>query len=486
MEVGDQSGGSSRRSVKSPRVRAKRDTGLTPREREIAALVAKGFTNRSIAQQLVISERTAEFHVEQIMNKLGFHSRAEVAAWVAQRSVLDVGEREPTSAVDEVKTPAAQTAPTRWRVPALATLAGLIALAVVLAFAWWPRGSAISIQTIAGSGLRGTSDDVRTPTAADLTLVPGMAIDPADDLYFVDGHRVRELTSNGKLMTIAGAADPGYSGDGGPAIAARLNAPQGLAIGSDGSLYIADMLNNCIRKVDQQGVISTVAGTAQAGYSGDGGPAALAQLNSPVGVAAGFGRVVYIADSANHRVRRIGSDGVIVTVAGTGELGYAGDAGPATSAPVGWPTGLAFDHKGNLYIADAFNDRVRKLDLSGTITTVAGTGIRGYSGDQTRASLAQLSLAPGPPRSAGQALAVDTEGNLYIADTANQRVRRVSVGGQITTVAGTGKAGYSGDGGPASAAELNGPLALAVDADDTLFIADTENNRIRKLNDASR
>jgi sugar lactone lactonase YvrE len=152
---------------------------------------------------------------------------------------------------------------------------------------------------------------------------------------------------------------------------------------------------------------------------------------------------------------------------------------------VGWPTGLAFDHKGNLYIADASNDRVRKLDLSGTITTVAGTGVRGYSGDGTRASLAQLNLAPGPPRSAGQGLAVDTRGNLYIADTANHRVRKVAVGGLITTVAGTGQAGYSGDGGPAGAAKLNAPLALAVDSDDNLFIADTENNRIRMVNDAS-
>lgn len=486
MPVGDQSGGSTRRSAQSPQARPKRDARLTPREREIAALVGKGFTNRAIANQLVISERTAEFHVEQIMNRLGFHSRTEIAAWVAQRGLLDVGEREPISAGDEMKRPVVQTALTRWRVPAVAILAGLMSLAVVLAFARWPRVSAISIQTVAGTGLRGASDDVGTPMAANLTLVPGMAVDAADDVFFVDGHRIRELASNGTLTTFAGAADPGYSGDGGPAIAARLNAPQGLAIGSDGSLYVADMLNNRIRKVNQQGVIWTVAGTAQAGYSGDDGPAVMAQLNLPVGVAVGFGRVVYVADSGNHRVRRIGSDGVIVTVAGTGDLGYAGDAGPATSATVGWPTGLAFDHKGNLYIADAFNDRVRKLDLSGTITTVGGTGIRGYSGDGTRASLAQLSLAPGPPHSAGQGLAVDTEGNLYIADTANHRVRRVSVGGLITTVAGTGQAGYSGDGGPASAAKLNGPLALAVDADDTLFIADTENNRIRKVTEASR
>jgi sugar lactone lactonase YvrE len=148
---------------------------------------------------------------------------------------------------------------------------------------------------------------------------------------------------------------------------------------------------------------------------------------------------------------------------------------------VGWPTGLAFDSRGNLYVADAFSDRIRRVDLTGTVTTVAGTGVRGYSGDGTRASLAQINLAPGPPRSVGQVLAVDTEGGLYFADTANNRVRRVSVDGAITTLVGTGRAGYSGDGVPASAAQLSGPLGLAVDPDGGLYVADTENNRIRKV-----
>jgi DNA-binding CsgD family transcriptional regulator/sugar lactone lactonase YvrE len=482
---GGQSSGDSRRSGEPRRGVAKRDTGLTPREREIAALVGQGLTNREIASRLVISERTAEFHVEQILNRLGFHSRTEIAVWAVQNGLLGTPPSGATPTLDRMTLPATQLAGPRRLITAVSIVAALVSLGVVLVFAVWRPGSSTSIRSVAGTGIRAASNDTRTAMAADLTLPLGMAADAMGDAYFVDGNRIRKLTASGAISTVAGAVDPGYSGDGGPALAARLNAPQSLAIDSDGSLYIADLLNSRVRKVDPQGVIRTVVGTGQAGYSGDGGPADQAQLNMPVGVAVGFGRVVYVADSANHRVRRIGPDGAIATFAGTGELGYAGDAGPATSAPVGWPTGLAFDHKGNLYIADGFSDRIRKVDLSGTITTVAGTGVRGFSGDATRANMAQLNLAPGPPRSAGQGLAVDLEGNLYIADTANHRVRKVSVSGLITTLAGTGQAGYSGDGGPAAAGQLNGPLGLAVDNNGSLYIADTENNRIREVSDPS-
>lgn len=459
-----------------------RQSALTPREREVASLVAEGLSNREIASRLVIAERTAEFHVEQILNKRGFHSRAQIAAWVAAQGQLREPEpraASPEGSGAELARPATPMRRRRVLVPAVALLVALASLAVLSALP--RRGSSPPIRTVAGTGVRAASDDALTATAAALTLPLGMAVDAAGDLYFVDGNRVRKLGPSGALVTVVGAKDPGYAGDGGPAVAARLNAPQALALVGDGSLYVADMRNHRVRKVDPQGVISTVAGTGEAGYAGDGGPAVAAKLNLPVGVAVGFAGSLYVADSANHRVRRLGADGVISTVAGTGDLAYAGDGGPGTSAPVGFPTGLAFDHRGNLYIADLFNDRVRKLDLAGTITTVAGTGIRGYSGDGTKASLAQINLGPGPPRSAGQLLAVDAEGNLYIADTANNRVRRMSVGGLITTLAGTGQAGYSGDGAPASAARLNGPLGLAVDADGGLYVADTENNRIRKV-----
>ena len=485
MRSADKLGDTSSRSPKAARANIKRGAELTAREREIAALVGKGLTNRSIANELVISERTAEFHVEQIMNKRGFHSRTQIAAWVAQHWLEGAAAEHEAESTTVIEGSTPQHVHTRWRV-AVAIVVASLSLVLVVALASWRPGSATSIQTVVGTGVRAASNDVGTASSINLTFVTAITTDAMDNLYFVDGHQIRELTSKGTVTTIAGVLDPGYSGDGGPAIAARLNAPQGLAIASDGSLFVADTLNNRVRRVDQQGMIWTVAGSSLAGYSGDGGPATLAQLNLPVGLALGFGRDLYVADSGNHRVRRISSDGIISTVAGTGELGYAGDAGPATSSPVGWPTGLAFDHKGNLYIADASNDRVRKVDLNGTITTMAGTGIRGYSGDGTRASSAQLNLAPGPPQGAGQGLGVDAEGNVYIADTANHRVRRVSVAGLITTVAGTGYAGYTGDGGSASSAEINGPLALAVTADGGLYIADTENNRIREVAETSR
>src|SRR5262245_45758893 len=280
---------------------APRQSALTPREREVASLVAEGLSNREIARRLVIAERTAEFHVTQILNKRGFHSRAQIAAWVAAQSQLREPEPRAASPEDSDAELARPTTPMRRRrvlVPAVALVVALASLALLSAV---PRpGSSPTIQTVAGTGVRAASDDALTATAADLALPLGMAFGAAGDLYFVDGNRVRKLDPSGALVTVVGAKDPGYAGDGGPAVAARLNAPQALALVGDGSLYIADMLNHRVRKVDPQGVISTVAGTGEAGYSGDGGPAIAAKLNLPVGVAVGFSGGLYIADSANH------------------------------------------------------------------------------------------------------------------------------------------------------------------------------------------
>src|SRR5262249_21288751 len=264
------------------------------------------------------------------------------------------------------------------------------------------------------------------------------------------------------------------------ASAARLNSPRALAFDSQGNLYIADTLNNVVRRADRNGIIATVAGNGEPGNSGDGGPATVARLNSPAGMAIGVGDTVYIADTGNNRVRKLTADGTISPYAGTGEPRYAGDGGPATSAPLNYPSGLAFDDEGNLYIADSFNNRVRKVDLDGLITTVAGTGARGSSGDGGLARVAELNLATGSVTS-GQALAVDTQGNLYIADAENHRVRKVALNGVITTVAGNGHGGYSGDGGPATSATLNSPRGVAVDMYGALYVADTSNGRVRAV-----
>ncbi len=220
-------------------------------------------------------------------------------------------------------------------------------------------------------------------------------------------------------------------------------------------------------------IISTIAGNGTAGYSGDGGPAASAELNSPSGVAVDFSGNIYIADYKNNRIRRVDASGVISTVAGKGTAGYSGDGGPASSAELSTPSGVAVDTSGNIYIADSSNNCIRKVDASGVISTVAGKGTGGYSGDGGPASSAELSSPFG--------VAVDASGNIYIADDKNNRIRKVDASGVISTVAGNGTGGYSGDGGPATSAELNSPSGLAVDSSGNIYIADTTNYRVREV-----
>ena len=277
----------------------------------------------------------------------------------------------------------------------------------------------------------------------------------------------------GVISTVAGSGTLGFGGDGGPATAAQLALPSGVALDGAGNLYIADWANHRIRKVDAAGVISTVAGDGTRGYGGDGGPAVAAQLRYPEGVAVDGSGNLYIADSSNHRIRKVDAAGVITTVAGDGTEGFGGDGGPAVAAQLDFPQGVALDGAGNLYIADTYNHRIRKVDAAGVISTVAGDGTEGYGGDGVPAVAALLNRPGG--------VAVDGSGNLYIADSGNDRIRKVDAAGVITTVAGDGTEGFGGDGGPAVAAQLDHPTGVALDDAGNLYIADYDNHRIRRL-----
>ena len=332
-----------------------------------------------------------------------------------------------------------------------------------------------TITTVAGNGTGGFSGDNGSATAASLRSPAGVAVDAAGNLYIADqgNQRIRKVDAGGTISTVAGNGTAGYSGDNGPATAASLSSPYSVAVDAAGNLYIADLNNQRIRKVDAGGTISTVAGNGTRGFAGDNGAATAASLANPYGVAVDAAGNLYIADTLNLRMRKVDAGGTITTVAGNGTGGFSGDNGAATVARLGSPTGVAVDAAGNLYIALQSYQRIRKVDAGGTITTVAGNGTAGFSGDNGAATAASLSGPAG--------VAVDAAGNLYIADRTNQRIRKVDAGGTITTVAGNGTAGFSGDNGAATAASLSGPAGVAVDAAGNLYIADRTNQRIRKV-----
>jgi uncharacterized protein (TIGR03437 family) len=329
-----------------------------------------------------------------------------------------------------------------------------------------------NISTVVGTGVLGFAGDGGPGNKAQVHQASGVAADSSGNLYIADSlnTRIRKL-AGGNISTIAGNGVYSYSGDGGAATSAQLFAPQNVAVDASGNLYIADTGNNTVREVSTKGVITTIAGTGTAGSSGDGGAATSAQLNGPRGIAVDSAGNIYVADTNNSRVRKI-SNGSITTYAGSGTAGYAGDGGAAGSAALNAPTGLALDKSGNLYIADLANNVIRKVSTSGTISTIAGSGTQGYSGNGGAATSARLS---GP-----QDVAVDSSGNVYIADTLNSVVREVTANGTIQTVAGTGFAGYTGDGGLAVAAQFASPESVAVDSVGNLYIADS-GSRIRKV-----
>ena len=316
-------------------------------------------------------------------------------------------------------------------------------------------------------------------TNASLNGPQTVALDPRGGLYICDtyNNRIREVDTNGTITTMAGngraLTNSGYSGNGGAATNASLNHPGGGALDAVGNLYIADSFNNCVRKVDTNGIMTTVAGNNSKGYSGDGGAATSASLDWPYSVALDAFGNLFIADTWNNRIRKVDTGGIVTTVAGNGTAGYSGDGGAATGAELNWPGAVGLDAVGNLYIADQGNNRIRKVDTNGIITTVAGNGTNGYSGDGGEATNASLNGPSG--------LGSDAIGNLYIADLGNSRIRQVDPNGIITTVAGNGIAAFSGDGGAGTNASLNNPLGVALDAAGDLYIADQVNQRIRKV-----
>ncbi len=329
------------------------------------------------------------------------------------------------------------------------------------------------ITTVAGTGGIGISGDGGPAVNASLGMPQGIAIDAAGNIYIAEtiGSRVRRIDPAGVIRPFAGTGLPLLSGDGGPATSAGVflaGGHQGLAVDAAGEVYIADSGNGRIRKVSG-GTISSIAGTTNFAFSGDGGPALSAQLSGPSGLAIDSAGNVYIADRNNGRIRKIDTAGVITTVAGNGPGVFGGDGGPATSANISLPSDVEVDAAGNLYIADG-NMRIRKVDTSGRITTIAGGGSAfgcGYTGPATGVSLSPTDLA------------LDAAGNVYIADSQGC-IRRVDASGSIRTVAGGGT-NIPGDGGPATSAGLGSVAAIALDAAGNIYFADSSAGRIRKV-----
>ena len=327
------------------------------------------------------------------------------------------------------------------------------------------------VNTIAGGLTTGYGGDGGAATAATLDDPYDVAVDRQNNVYIADctNNRVRRI-SGGIITTFAGTGAAGFAGDGGLATKAVLHCPRALAVDGYGNVYLSDYTNSVIRKIDTAGIIATIAGTAgTSGYSGDGGQATNAKLTTPWGLAVDKTGNVYIADEGNYVVRKVDPTGVITTMAGTHVMGTTtgtnGDGGPATAATFIEPARLALDTTGNLYVSDFSANRIRKIDTSGKISTYAGTGTAAFGGDGAAASAASLN---GP-----WGIATDAAGDLYIADKTNGAIRFVNTAGIISTIAGNGIAGYTGNGGPATSAEFLAPWGIALDSTGNVYIADT-------------
>jgi DNA-binding beta-propeller fold protein YncE len=337
------------------------------------------------------------------------------------------------------------------------------------------------ITTAVGTGEKGYAGDGGPAARAQLNGPFDVGFDPAGNLYFSDtfNHCVRRVDArNNVIVTVAGCGEPGYSGDGGPAIHARFNEPYGIAVDKSGNVYVADRHNHCVRRIDAaSGNVTTFAGNGLSGFSGDDGPAARAGMVEPNGLALDPGQTrLFVADVADHRLRVVDlASGTIWTFAGTGEAEHRGDGGPATKAGIYGARAVKVAADGTVYILERQGSTLRAVDpRTGIIMTIAGTGLRSYTGDNGPA-LAATFDAP-------KELAIDRDGNLLIVDTENHAIRRIDLRSRtVVTIAGNGRQGGQGDGGPAVAASLDRPHGAAVAPDGSIYIGDTNNHRVRKL-----
>jgi hypothetical protein len=347
-----------------------------------------------------------------------------------------------------------------------------------------------TITTIAGQRTSGFGGDGGPAIRAMLDQPSAVATDARGDLFIIDDYneRVREVTPNGTILTFAGTGIVGDDGDGGPATQATFEFGDGggLAVDNQGDVFIADPAKADVREVTPNGIINLFAGRGDSlPGQGDGGPATQASLLAPYAVAVDANGDVFIADSGTNTIRKVTPDGIIQTVAGMlsdavgGPGGFSGDGGPATQANLNQPSDVVVDNQGDLFIVDSGNDRIREVTPDGIIRTIAGNGTAGYTGNGGPATSAELNL-----NNEG-GIAIDANGNLFIADSGNNVIREVSTSGTITTVAGNGQVGYSGDGGPATSATLNNPTGVTVSNTGGLLIADTYNNVVRAVSTAT-